>query len=184
MLAVLESYHASIRRLIMKGFRVVTPMAQYGLSVKGNFENQGDGFDSSRHRVEPRVGPSRDLRQVIMNQVPVEKETATVPQPILFQYLSLSNGHTDNTLIPGGMGKLIGKHLRYDPEDPEQGLFLIAADKSEQRLSGDGIILPSSLVFMIPAKLVAGSYRLELRVRVDEETLNPGRLKDVLKVAP
>ena len=61
--------------------------------------------------------------------------------------------------------------------------LLIGADKSGQRLSSDGIILPGSLVFMIPANLVAGSYRLELRVRVDEETLNSGRLKDVLIVA-
>jgi hypothetical protein len=82
------------------------------------------------------------------------------------------------------MGKLLGKHLRYDPDDPEQGLFLIAADKSEQRLSSDGIIMPGSLVFMIPAELTPGNYRLEVRVRVDEETLSSGRLKDVLTVAP
>jgi hypothetical protein len=37
---------------------------------------------------------------------------------------------------------------------------------------------------MIPAELVPGSYRLELRVRIDEETLNSGRLKDVLRVVP
>jgi hypothetical protein len=184
MLAVLESYHASIRRLLLKGFRVLTPMAQYGVSIKGNFVDQSDGFDTSRHRLEPRVSPSRELRQAIMNQVPVEKEMATVQQPSLIQYLSLSNGHTGNTLIPGGMGKLLGKELRYDPDDPEQGLFLIAADKSEQRLSSDGIIMPGSLVFMIPAELAPGNYRLEVRVRVDEETLSSGRLKDVLTVAP
>ena len=184
MLAVLESYHASIRRLMLKGYRVLTPMAQYGVSIKGNFVDQGDGFDTSRHRLEPRVGPSRELRQAIKNQVPVEKEMAAVQQPILAQYLSLSNGHTGHTLIPGGMGKLIGKQLRYDPDDLEQGIFLVAADRSEQRLSGDGIIMPRSLVFMIPVELAPGDYRLEVRIRVDEKTLSSGRLKDVLTVAP
>lgn len=75
MLAVLENYHASIRRLMLKGYRVLTPIAQYGVSIKGNFVNQGDGFDTSR-----------ELRQAIMNQVPVEKEMAAAQQPILVQY--------------------------------------------------------------------------------------------------
>ena len=59
---------------------------------------------------------------------------------------------------------------------------MIAADKSEQCLSSDGIIMPRSLVFMIPAELAPGAYRLEVRVRVDEETLSSGRLKQVLTV--
>jgi hypothetical protein len=99
------------------------------------------------------------------------------------QYLSLSNGHTPNTLTPGGMGKLIGERLRYEPSDPAQGLFLIAADGSERRLPTDGVILPGSVVFMIPADLAPGAYRLEVRVRFEPETLSLGRLKDVLTAA-
>jgi hypothetical protein len=60
---------------------------------------------------------------------------------------------------------------------------LIVADKSEQRLSSDEIIVPGSLVFMIPAELAPGAYRLEVRVRVDEETLSSGRLKRTLTAA-
>lgn len=179
-LAVLENYHAAIRRKLLQGFRVLTRSAQFGLSIKGNFDNQGDGFDPSRHRVEPQVNISPELRHALTNQVPVEKQLALTPQPLLAQYLSLSNGHTPNTLIPGGMGKLIGQRLRYDPTDPTQGLFLIAADGSERRLPTDGVIQPSSIIFIIPADLASGAYRLEVRVRFNPEILSTGRLTDVL----
>ena len=55
-----------------------------------------------------------------------------------------------------------------------------AAAKSERRLSTDGIIMPGSLVFLIPADLASGSYRLEVRVRFNGSDISAGRLKDVL----
>jgi hypothetical protein len=182
-IAVLENYQAAIKRKVLQGFRVMTRCGQYGVTIKGNFTNQGDGFDPSRHRVEPQINLSPQLREAITNQITVEKVLAPVRQPMPVQYLSLSNGHTPNTLIPGGMGKLIGERLRYEPADPEQGLFLLAANGSERRLPTDGMIMPGSLVFMIPADLAPGAYRLEVRVRFDAATFSTGRLKDVLTAA-
>lgn len=182
-LAVMENYQAALKRKLLQGFRVMTRNGLYGVSIKGNFTDQGDSFDPSRHRIEPVIAVSPELRQAITNQIPVEKILAAVPQPQPVQYLSLSNGHTPNTLIPGGMGKLIGERLRYDPADPEQGIFLIAANNTERRLPTDGIIMPGSLVFLVPTDLTPGTYRLEVRARFDAEDLSVGRLKNGLTVA-
>lgn len=182
-LAVLEMYQAAIKRKLLQGFRVMTRSGLYGVGIKGNFTSQGDGFDPSRHRLEPVIAVSSELRQAITNQIPVEKALAPAQQPMPVQYLSLSNGQTPNTLIPGGMGKLIGERLRYDPGDPTQGIFLLDNNHSERRLPTDGIIMPGSLVFMVPADLTPGTYRLEVRVRFDEATLSVGRLKPSLTTA-
>lgn len=182
-IAVLENYQAAIKRKLLQGFRVITRSGVYGVGIKGNFTDLGDGFDLSRHRVEPLIAISPELREAITNKVPVEKALAPVRQPMPVQYLSLSNGQESNVLTPGGMGKVIGERLRYDPADPEQGLFLIAADKSERRLPTDGLIQPGSVVFLIPADLTPGAYHLEVRVRFDTATFSAGRLKHALTVA-
>lgn len=181
-IAVLENHKAAIKRKLLQGFRVMTSTAQYGLVIKGNFASLADGFDPSRHRVEAQVNLSPELRQAILNKVSVEKLLATAPQPRPVQYLSLSNGHTPNTLTRGGMGKVVGQELRYDPADPEQGLFLLASDGSERRLPTDGVILPGSIIFMVPADLDPGEYELEVRVRY-EAKLRAGQLPDLLTVA-
>lgn len=181
-LAVQEMYHAAIIRLLLKGFHLLTRSAHFGLTIKGNFSGQGDVFDLSRHRLEPQVNISPALREAILNKVLVEKELVNGPQPMPVGYESLSNGHSGNLLIPGGMGRVIGQSLRYDPDDVEQGLFLIAADRSERRLPSDGIIKPGSLVFLIPSDLASGDYRLEVRTRFNGGEISLGRLPDVLTV--
>jgi hypothetical protein len=181
-IAVLENHKAAIKRKLLQGFRVMTSTAQYGLVIKGNFANQADTFDPSRHRVEAQINLSPELRRAIMNKVSVEKQLAIAPQPQPVQCLNLSNGHTPNTLTPGGMGKVVGQELRYDPTDPEQGLFLLAADGSAQRMPTDGVILPGSIIFMIPADLALGEYELEVRARF-EAKLRAGQLPDILTVA-
>jgi hypothetical protein len=181
-LAVLEMYHAAIARLLLKGFHLLTRSVHYGLTIKGNFTGQGDAFDPSRHRVTPQVNISPALREAILNKVLVEKELTNGRRPNPVAYESLSNGYSGNILVPGGMGKVIGELLRFDPNDAEQGIFLIAADKSERRMPPDGVIKPGSLIFMLPADLAAGDYRLEVRAQLNGDGISLGRLHDVLTV--
>ena len=41
-----------------------------------------------------------------------------------------SDGDGDGVLTPGGMARLSGHRLKFDPADPEQGLLLMAADRT------------------------------------------------------
>lgn len=58
---------------------------------------------------------------------------------------------------------------------------LVAADGSARRLPTDGVILPGSIIFMVPADLAPGEYELEVRVRF-EAKLRAGQLPDMLTV--
>jgi len=61
-LAVLQDYHDTINDLVLQGFKVVTPGANYGISLRGNFAGQTDSFDSSRHQAAALVNPGLQFR--------------------------------------------------------------------------------------------------------------------------
>jgi hypothetical protein len=83
----------------------------------------------------------------------------------------------DDRLYPGRL-------LRYDPADPSQGLFLVAADKTETRVERIIKVRPSEVSLIAPA-LPAGTYTLEVRAAFDEDgtDIRSGKLLEALTVA-
>ena len=69
-LAVLQDYHAAIESLVLEGFKVITPGANYGVSVKGVFDGRTDNFDQARHQVAPLVSryPAANGRLTILGR--------------------------------------------------------------------------------------------------------------------
>ncbi len=85
-------------------------------------------------------------------------------------------------LTPGGMGRLYGARLKFDPSDPRQGIFFIAADKTETRAGCAAENVPQQLIFLIPP-LLAGTYTLEVRnLAEDSLALRRGSLGYALTV--
>ncbi len=182
-LAVLQDYYATIENLVLDGFKVTTPAANYGVSVKGNFDSQADGFDPNRHRTEANVNPGVRFRRAILNNAQLSKQEATKPRPNPLQYTNPNNGDLNNTLTPGGMGQLSGHRLKFDPADPKQGLFLIAADNNAARVEVIGKNTPRELIFLVPAGLAPGDYTLEVRSLFGQNSIRTGALEEPLTVA-
>jgi hypothetical protein len=87
-------------------------------------------------------------------------------------------------LTPGGMGKIEGHRLKFDPTDAAQGIFFIAADGTETQVAIVGRNKPADLMFMVPDTLTAGEYTLEVRAILPNRTdLRVGALEDPLVVA-
>ena len=57
-MAVLDEFFDTVKLLVLEGNNVVTPLANFSVSVKGNFVSNDDFFDPSRHRVEPIINPN------------------------------------------------------------------------------------------------------------------------------
>jgi len=53
LLAVLDTYHKAIIDRLLEGYRITTPTANYGVTIKGCFEGPADEFDHSRHLLNP-----------------------------------------------------------------------------------------------------------------------------------
>jgi hypothetical protein len=80
------------------------------------------------------------------------------------------------------MGQITGYRLKFDPADPEQGIFF-AAGGSATRVEQTGKNSPSELMFLIPAELAPGEYRPELRSALHNGRLFTGILEELLTVA-
>jgi len=183
-MAVLDEFFDTVELLVLEGNNVVTPLANFSVSIKGNFTSTDDSFDSSRHQIEPIVNPNQALRRLIKSKAQVQQQQASRPMPQPEEYLNPNNNETSpDQLVPGGGAIVRGHQLQFDPVDPEQGIYLANGDGSSTRAE---VILRNTnreLSFLVPAGLHPGTYTVEVRVRYGSERIRSGRLEQSLAVA-
>jgi hypothetical protein len=165
-LSVLESYYSAIESLVLEGKRVNTPNANYGASIRGTFEGQADSYDPNRHRVRGTVSPGKRYRKVIRERAKVAKEEAIQPRPNPLEYTDVTSEARNGALTPGGLGRVVGHRLKFDPTAGDQGIFFVAGDGTATRVEVVGRNKPTELIFTVPASLTSGTYRLEVRAVV------------------
>ncbi len=181
--SVLEDYHATIADLLMMGMSIVTPTACYCPGIKGTFAGPNDSYDPSQQRIVVNIRPGALLRKGISKDAQVTKEVVDKDRPILTECFDLASGTANSVLTPGRGIHLTGTSLRYDPTDPAQGVFFVAADStatpSDELLDNR----PAKLIVRVPA-LAAGTYKIEVRAGYnDNGTIRTGELDKVLTVS-
>ena len=98
----------------------------------------------------------------------------------LLEYTDVNSGERNGVLTPGGMGRLVGHRLKFDPADVNQGVFFVAAG-GEVRVDVVGKNLPGELMFMVPA-LPAGDYTLQVRAAFAGDDVRTSALEATLTV--
>ncbi|MCB0196985.1 MAG: DUF4469 domain-containing protein [Anaerolineae bacterium] len=192
--AILEKYYTMINRAACNGWQVVTRNARYGFAIKGDFYSPHDEFDPKRHQIVARIQPGSDYKETVETGVNVKKLTNAKKRPDLDVYANLSVEAQDTELTPGRMACLFGHHLRFDPRDAEQGLFIVPHDDdaitagSEQDVRVDEVvnITLRELTFIVPNHLQPGNYKLQVRAKYGKNgksVLRSGELHDILTVA-
>ena len=111
---------------------------------------------------------------------PVKSE-ASIKIPILLEFFDYNTGERNTVLTHGSIGGIVGHRLKFDMKDPRQGIFLIAEDGTESRITVVGMNKPSQLMFSLPASLPSGNYILEVRV-LFSNSIRSGRLAKTLRV--
>lgn len=178
-LAVLDNFFTVIEDALLLGFNVNTPGANYRASVKGSFDRDTDGFIPGRNMVEASINPGPRLRRA-MRHAQAQKQESSSNKPRPAYYLDLNSDELNQGITPGGMGQITGYRLKFDPADPEQGIFFI--NGSTTRVSVVGHNGPSKLMFMVPPDLASGEYTLEVRSTLGNGTLHKGALAETLIV--
>jgi hypothetical protein len=183
--SVLEDFFGAVESLLLDGWNVSTPGANYRVSVRGVFEGQGDSYDPSRHQITARASAGRRLRRTIPRHARVEKVVAARAIPIILEYVDVDSGETNETLTPGGQGRLVGKLVKFDQDDPAQGIFFVAADGSETRVESLAWNGSHKHIFLVPATLSAGEYELQVRAAWNSagDDVRSGALLEKLTVA-
>lgn len=178
--AVLDNYHTAIITLVLEGFKVTTRTANYGASIKGIFSGAHDTFSSDRHHLEPQVSAGAELRREMHRNGRTGKMEGGINAPRLLAYTDVNSGSRDSLVTPGGLGRVTGYRLKFDPADPEQGIFFIAGDAST-RVEVVGKNKPGELMFLVPATLGPGSYTLLVQAAFKDK-LRQGKLLASLSV--
>lgn len=180
--AVLANLTKVIRMALLDGCNVITPFANFGFSIRGKFEGAEDRFDASRHRVEAQARPGAVIRRALRLRARTVKLEALSPSPTPLHYTDVISATHNRTLTPGGPGKLFGYRLSFDPNDPAQGVFFVAGNRSETRAGLLVENLPQTLIFVVPP-LDTGEYTLEVRSTIDGAgPLRCGTLSPKLRV--
>ena len=185
-LAVLEDTIGACESMLLDGMRVnFGSLVELFPRMRGVFTSATDTYDPARHSLDVGANPGSRVRKAVRDNATVVKEEAVKPAPNPIEYRDVGSDTTNDQLTPGNIGQLSGSRLKFDAAAADEGLyFLPVALGAETKVDTVQRNKPAQVVFLVPAGLVAGQYRLEARVRISGGTeLRSGRLDAVLTVA-
>ena len=179
--AVFDLFHIVTDDLVKQGYSINLPICNGSPSISGVFTGPDDAFDPSRHFVKYNLNPGTLIRDAL-SKIKVEKTDPVDKSPYIERFNDVVSQTSDDVLTPKGIGELIGSRISFDAADEEQGLYFIATDGSENKVTTIALNKPSKLIFMIPA-LAAGEYDVVVRLKyLNSKTLRSNQYKKKLTV--
>jgi len=175
-LSVIEEFNYAVVEAIANGNNVNTELFKVYPSLSGVFVNEQDAFDKNRHSVRLNLNAGKRLAEAISN-IELRKVEVTVPQPVIQHFTDLKTKTINESFSSGQIASVKGSLLKFDEEDSNQGVFFIAADGSETRVSNLVKNKPSELLFFVPDSLKKGTFQLEVRAKLrNHKSMRTGRL--------
>lgn len=167
--------------LILEGWRVhLGGLVRLYCNVEGIFDSTDDTFDPRRHTLKGAAQAGSRLNEALQNRGQLRRQESRRQNPNLQHFTDVASGAHDS-FTPGGMGRLVGSRLKFDPAAEDEGLFLVDAAGEAHRLLV-GYNTPRLLLFSLP-HLPPGVYHLEVRARVvNASTVRVVRLTQPLSV--
>ena len=181
-IAVLEGAVTAVQSLLLDGARVnFGGLFDLYPKIKGKFSSITDHYDPSRHQVDIGATPGSRVRKYVRENATVGKLETVLPQPLVLEFYDLGSDTTNTTITPGNIGTLKGARLSFDPNNAEEGIFIMdTASTATIQLNITQKNKPSELVFMVPAFAFESVY-IEVRKHFTTDgDLRIGRLNYTL----
>jgi hypothetical protein len=183
--AVKASYEEIIgahEYFLQQGYGINTEFINVRPSVQGVFRGKDDKFDPARHKIRFHVSLGKRYNRT-SDEVKTEKTEPVDNAPLPQSFEDIASGTFNEVITPGGTATLSGVRLKFQQDDPRQGIFLVAADKTEVRVERILSHHATQVVFLVPVNLPADGYSLEVRILPKgNKELKKGILMDVLTV--
>lgn len=164
--AALSLYEDVVCDLLADGYALNTPLFNASFSMKGLFRDSDDSFTRSRHLIQVNLSPGTAIRKATA-KIRVRKTAQRPVLPQLIQILDLTTGAVNTSLTRGGVLLVYGNRLKYQKDCPEQGVFLVDLQGQAFRCSFVAENKPGKLMAVVPSDIASGSYRLEVRTKLD-----------------
>ncbi|MDF9800265.1 hypothetical protein OKW21_005528 [Catalinimonas alkaloidigena] len=168
-MAVLEEYTVALEYLLRDGYSIHTSLVKLEASIKGKFRGADDRFDPKRHKVCLNASPGKRLRKLLQGEKAYRQERSC-PQPYIEDFKHFDSQLPAHSFLPGIPVRLTGSHLKINPEQEDEGIFLKAANNTVWKVSQLVTNFPGELLFMMPEDMPAGTYLVEVRCRVGNST--------------
>ncbi|MGL4982052.1 MAG: DUF4469 domain-containing protein [Treponemataceae bacterium] len=185
--AVLQLYEEVLGELISSARPINTSIINTHYSIKGKFEGMDDSFDHSRHTIAMNVSLGVGLKDNL-SLIKTFKVQGSDTNPLITEVADITTHQIDSQLTKGGSINIIGRRLKFDESDIEQGIFLIAPDGSSIKCPHPAQNKPSQLIVNIPLSIDSGTYYIEVRTKLStnsmpRKNLKIGRFKEVLHIS-
>lgn len=181
-LASLHLFFEVVNEEVQEGNHVNLPIANLKPGISGEFYGSSDQFDSSRHKIKATASIG-SVTKKIMKEVVTEKITKPLTVPILTAFKDVHTQNLNSVISPGSIGQIIGNHLKYNPENANEGIFFVSDNEQEFKVNTVATRTLGKLAFIIP-QLPSGAYTLIVKRAFgkSEATLRNGSLSFLLKV--
>ena len=180
-MAVIEEYLNVMLLFLKDGNRVQTPLLTISPTVAGVFVNAQDSFDRERHSINLNVQLS-DALQAAEAFITPQKVEPDKTAPVINHVYDVASDTKNEMLTVGQPFKVMGKQLKIDPTDLQQGVFFVQTNNGKEtrgEVYSDNF--PKKLTVTVPAKLATGSYTIKTRTMISNK-LHTAEYEGMLKV--
>lgn len=174
--SVYEEMGLAVEDILKSGGNINTPLFCVYPSIAGVFQGENDNFDRNRHAIRLNFTAGSRLSK-IADEIKPKKGAVTSPTPVIEKFVNLKTKAVNETFTPGQIASISGLMLKFNEEDPTQGIFFIAPDNTEVKVTNISKNKPSELMFFVPDQLTSGTYQVEVRaILKSRKSLSNGRL--------
>lgn len=180
-LAYFEKLTQTVLGFLKDGHCVSTPLFKVRPTISGLFVDDDDCFDATRHKVNAKFLPGDKLSKLNADFY-LLKCDIQVYQPLLKKFTDAASTEVNTLATPGGIGTVNGKHLFFDKNNLNLGVFFVPVNNPGTAIRAMiySRIFPKELSFCIPV-LEPGDYRIMLKTQPKKDILN-SMLVDVITV--
>nr|WKN37893.1 DUF4469 domain-containing protein [Tunicatimonas sp. TK19036] len=168
--SVLEEYATVVEYALSEGMRISTPLVKIQASIQGKFAEYDERRYPEQQPIVLKALPGKRLKK-LTGKLKAERVDPKHPCPAPTHLEDIFSDTKDQRITARGVLRLRGRRLKFDPEDPRQGIFLIPEEGENIRIATAITNIPSQLLFQAPNNLPSGTYQLQVRAIVGNSTV-------------
>jgi hypothetical protein len=163
-LAVLENYAATLEEFLERGNNIKTRLFNIHPTIGGVFKTKTDNFDPSRHQLRLSIVESKRLKKVL-SKIELKRKNISEKTPVIQEVEDLKTNTINSLILSGSVISVRGSLLKFEEDDPEQGVFFIDKKGTVTRANKVLQNKPSELMLITPED-VQGTVIIEIRAVV------------------
>lgn len=177
MKGVFDRFSQELLKALADGRRVETPIGDFTAMIHGKKNGDPINPEITAENTVISFRPDSDLVSALRSTIEIETEKAQeLRKPIITSIYNHVSRLVGTEMSVGQTVELRGAYLSFPLDDPEQGVFFIAADRSE---TPSGLVTRhgSAITLLQVPELAKGEYILVVRTKPRNGTAREGKFE-------